>query len=96
MVVIDEAPVVPRFFVNQGPTLTGPAALVTGIAYEDQPVSPGYAYVRGYDEATYTRRTSYRGYRAAARPVGPSVIRADAEIRTLGSDRIDIRLYRRD
>lgn len=102
-VIYGMAPVVPRYFVNQGPTLSGPARLVTGIVYDDAGIDPAYRYVRyhrmpDYDGGPYASPTTH--YRTA-RPAGPGVnnsgvIRADAEIRNVGRNQIDIRLYRRD
>lgn len=95
--VIYGTPPVPRYYVNQGPVLTGPGVLVTGVVYDDQPIAPGYAYVRPYDGGPYASPTSHFDVprRHYARPAGPGVTRADAVIRTMGPDRIDIQLYRR-
>ena len=95
--------IVPRYFVNQGPTLSGPARQVTGIVYDDAGIDPEYRYVRyhrmpDYDGGPYASPTTHH---YARRPNGPGVnnsgvIRADAEIRNVGRNQIDIRLYRRD
>ena len=102
-VIYGVAPVVPRYFVNQGPTLTGPARQVTGIVYDDAGIDPSYRYVRyhrmpEYDGGPYASPTTHY---PVARPAGPGVnnsgvVRADAEIRNVGRDQINIRLYRRD
>lgn len=88
-------PVVPRYYVNQGPALTGPGVMAADIAYVDAPIARGYPYVRLYDGGPYASATTHARYRHA-RPAGPSVEHADAVIRTIGPNRVDIQLYRKD
>jgi len=91
LAMADAAPVVPRLYVNQGPTLSGPAVQITERVYDDRPVTPYYPYIRAAD-----LDAGARAPRDADRPAGPGIAHADAVIRTISPNRVDIELYRKD
>lgn len=85
-------PPTPRYYVNQGPTYSGPGMLPFRARYEDRDIRMGYRYVH----AGYDGHPAYSGYGPAhgAAPQS-SVIQADAEVRSTDRDELVIRLRRR-
>lgn len=85
-------PPTPRYYVNQGPTYSGPGVLPFRGRYEDRDIRLGYRYVHG----GYDVSPAYSGHRSA-HGAGPrsTVIQADAEVRSTNRDELVIRLRRR-
>lgn len=83
-------PPTPRYYVNQGPTYSGPGTLPFRARYEDRDIRMGYRYVH----AGHGGGGSGYGYADGAAPHS-SVIQADAEVRSTDRDELVIRLRRR-
>lgn len=86
-------PPTPRYYVNQGPTYSGPGPLPFEARYEDRDIRMGYSYVsarhRGVAGPGYRRYPAHHG---VARPAS---VHADAEIQAVGQDELIIHLRRR-
>ena len=86
-------PPTPRYYVNQGPTYSGPGPLPFKARYEDRDIRMGYSYVHGgYRNVAghgYRRYPAHHGGARSAR------VHADAEIQAVGQDELIIHLRRR-
>jgi len=77
----------------QGPTYDGPAIVAPQPTYAPSRTAVGYPYVPGrYQDAAVMQMEPVRSMRGEGTP---QIVRARAEVRIYGPDRMDIRLYRR-
>lgn len=86
---------------QQGPVYDGPAVIAPQPTYAPSRTAAGYPYVPGrYQDAAVMQMEPVRsmGGLQSDLPPGdgtPQIVRARAEVRIYGPDRMDIRLYRR-
>jgi hypothetical protein len=82
------------YLVNQGPTYSGPAVIAPQPTYSPSPT------VGGYVHGSYRVARASVARHTVARRIGSGkgkveIVRARAEVRIYGPERMDIRLYRR-